>query len=373
MKHLILLTLLISSSVYSKLTVETFNVGLAKGFVDLSVEREPEVLKAIKSSQADILCLQEAWDISLRKKIQKELSDTYSDIYLTNVYQTTTSSRPSCGVKQLFGKGKFVTCMQKQCADVEGDDFTDCILTKCDGALQTLREENRECGSALMAKVGKNQIVSILHLINPFYRAGLYAYRGSNGLVLLSKLPLKNKKLIDFSDISTLNRRQALQATVEYQGEDVQVTCTHLAADLNVPYTGVSRNWADENYNQIIRLLDETLVEDQKSIVLGDFNCGHEDTEAGLDAELAQSCELLDQYFADPVRETKECTYCEENSINQADNSKTNSLIDHIYLKGLKASSVKRVYDEKVEVEVQKGVKLETHISDHFGMQITID
>lgn len=373
MKHLILLSILISSSVYSKLTVETFNVGLAKGFVDLSVEREPEVLKALKNSEADIICLQEAWDIKLRQKIQKQMSESFSDIYLTNVYQTTTSSRPSCRVKQLFGEGKFVTCMQKQCGDVDGDDFTDCILNKCDGALQTLREENRECGSALMAKVGKNQIMAILHLINPFYRAGLFAYRGSNGLMLLSKLPLKNRQLIDFSDISTLNRRQALAATVEYGGEDIRVTCTHLAADLNVPYTGVSRNWADENYNQIIRLLDAALIEDQKSIVLGDFNCGHEDSEAGLDAELPQSCELLDQYFSDPVRATKQCTYCEENSINQADNSKTNSLIDHIYLKGLNASSVKRVYDEKVEVEVQKGVKLETHISDHFGMQITID
>lgn len=373
MKYLILLTTLLSFQAYSKLTVETFNVGLAKGFVPLSIEREAEVIKVLKNSEADVLCLQEAWDINLRKKITRELQESYQDIYLTNVYQTTTSSRPSCKVKQLFGKGKFVSCMQKECGDFEGDEFTNCILSKCDGALETLREENRECGSALMAKVGKNQILSIIHLINPFYRAGLFAYRGSNGLMLLSKLPLKDKKLIDFSDISALNRRQALSATINYNGDDIKVTCTHLAADLNAPYTGVSRNWADENYNQVLRLLDETLIEDQKSILLGDFNCGHEDEEAGLDGELTQSCELLDQFYTSPIKKTKLCTYCEENSINQVDNSKTNSQIDHIFLKGMTESSVKRVYDEKVEIEAQKGTTIESHLSDHFGVQVTID
>lgn len=364
---------LLSFQAHAKLTVETFNIGLAKGFVPLSQEREPEIIKALKNSKADVLCLQEAWDIKLRKKITKELNKTFQDIYLTNVYQTTTSSRPSCKVKQLFGKGKFISCMQKDCGGLDGDEFTNCILTKCEGALNTLREENRECGSALMAKVGKNQIVSILHLINPFYRAGLFAYKGSNGLMLLSKLPLKNKKLIDFSDISTLNRRQALNATIDYQGEEINVTCTHLAADLNAPYTGVSRNWADENYNQIIRLLDESLVENKKSILLGDFNCGHENAQAGLDAELPQSCELLEQYYTTPIKKTGLCTYCEENSVNQVDNSKTNSQIDHIFLKGLSESSVKRVYDEKVEIEVKKGATIQSHLSDHFGVQITID
>jgi hypothetical protein len=67
----------------------------------------------------------------LERKITKALQDTYQDIYLTNVYQTTTSSRPSCRVKQLFGKDKFVTCMQKTCGDYDGDDFIDCIINKC--------------------------------------------------------------------------------------------------------------------------------------------------------------------------------------------------------------------------------------------------
>lgn len=372
MKKLFFLITILSLNSYASLTIETFNVGLAKGFVDLSEEREPEVIKAIEKSNADIICIQEAWDITLRDKITNALKTTYTDIYKTNVYQTTTSSRPSCKINQLFGKGKFVTCMQKQCGDYEGDDFTDCILTKCQGALDTLKNENRECGSALMAKVGKNQILAILYLINPFYRAGLYAYRGSNGLMLLSKLPLKNKEVIDFSDISTLNRRQALVADIEYQGKEIQVACTHLAADLNVPYTGVSKNWADENYNQVQRLLDHTVIREH-SIVLGDFNCGARNEEAGLDPELAESCEVLDQYFLDPVKETQQCTYCTSNTINQADNSKMNSLIDHIYLKGLEASSVKRVYDQKVEIQLKKGETIKTHLSDHFGMQVKID
>jgi endonuclease/exonuclease/phosphatase family metal-dependent hydrolase len=372
MKTLIMTTLTLISLNSFALTLETFNVGLATGFVDLSDEREPKVIEAIKESKADIICLQEAWGINVRKKIAKALQDTYQDIYLTNVYQTTTSSRPSCRVKQLFGKDKFVTCMQKTCGDYDGDDFIDCIIEKCNDPLEKLKEENRECGSALMAKVGKNPLVSMLHLLNPFYRAGLYAYKGSNGLMLISKKPLKNKRLVDFSDISTLNRRQALMAEIDHNGEEVSIACTHLTAALNVPYTGTSANWAEENYNQILRLLDHTVIE-EKAVVLGDFNCGAADEEAGLDAELPEACELLSQYFADPVKETKQCTYCESNSINQADNSKGNSLIDHIFLKGLKHKSVKRVYDQKVEIELKKGATMESHLSDHFGMQVELE
>ncbi len=102
--------------------------------------------------------------------------------------------------------------------NAEGDEFADCILEKCSKSLQRLKSENRQCASSLMAKVGQNPIISILKLLNPFYRSGLYAYRGSNGLVLLSKLPLQEKKIIDLSDISTLNRRQALSAVIEYKG-----------------------------------------------------------------------------------------------------------------------------------------------------------
>lgn len=351
----------------SSIKVETFNLGLAHGFVDHAAERTPKLLEAIQESDADILCLQEVWSLTDREIVHEALSKKFSDIYLTPVYQTTTASRPSCMPWQLFGKGKFVSCMQSQCKDQSGDDFTDCIIEECGESLERLKSENRQCASALMAKVGKNPLISMLQLMNPFYRSGLYAYRGSNGLMLASKLPLKNKKLADFSDISTLNRRQALKADIELNGETVQVMCAHLSADLDVPYTGLSRNWGDENYTQALRILEETALT-ESAIVMGDFNCGLESEV--LSPELPDSCLLLERGFQDPLKDLDKCTYCSNNLLNK--DTEKDKYIDHIFLKGLSASEGKIKYDRPVEIQVGKESKT-VNLSDHYGAQLTID
>ena len=44
------------------LTVETWNVGLAHGFVDHAAARLPAIVDAIEGADADVLCVQEAWE-----------------------------------------------------------------------------------------------------------------------------------------------------------------------------------------------------------------------------------------------------------------------------------------------------------------------
>lgn len=281
-------------------------------------------------------------------------------------------SRPTCKIKEIFGEGKFVSCMQKQCGGKSGDDFTDCIIEKCDPALQNLKRENRNCASALMAHVGKSPIKSILTLLNPLWRAGLFAYKGSNGLMLYLKYPITEKRYVDFKEISTLNRRGALQAVVDVHGKKLQVMCTHLTADLSVPYTGFFENWAEENGEQVDRVLQVANQKLYPTILMGDFNCGFEDPVANLLGEMPQNCQkFLDWNYSDSIsEETRECTFCKSNLLNSGN---TNSVaIDHIFLKDLSYSSSKIIFKKKISIEDKDKGMVQTHLSDHYGLEVEV-
>jgi exonuclease III len=74
----VILALLITSSVFGKgLKVTTYNAGLAYTFVPLAKERFPEVVKALKKHDSDVLCLQEVWTKKDRKKLMKALQNEY--------------------------------------------------------------------------------------------------------------------------------------------------------------------------------------------------------------------------------------------------------------------------------------------------------
>jgi hypothetical protein len=66
---------------------------------------------------------------------------------------------------------------------------------------------------------------------------------------------VNDAKIKSFSKLSTLNNRQVIEAHVDYKGENVKVLCTHIAADLNAPYTGTSASWAQENLEQVQELI----------------------------------------------------------------------------------------------------------------------
>src|SRR5690606_30482656 len=229
----------------------------AHTFVAHAKERLPHIIDALTAHRTDVLCVQEAWNKKDRKEIAKNLEDLFAAEYFTKISNLREGRRPTCKIKELFGEGKFVSCMQTQCKGLDGDEFTDCILDKCGNALSELKQTNRQCATALMAQVGKNTLIGMMTILNPFARAGLFAYKGSDGLMLFSKFPIKEKSMEDFTSISTLNRRRALKATLDIDGKDLTVYCGHLSADLSktVPYTGKFNSWAEENSVQISTLM----------------------------------------------------------------------------------------------------------------------
>jgi endonuclease/exonuclease/phosphatase family metal-dependent hydrolase len=261
--------------------------------------------------------------------------------------------------------------MQNSCGDLDGDEFTDCLINKCGEPLEDLRTTNRLCASALMAQVGKSPIASIVTLLNPLRRAGQFSYKGSNGLMLFSKYPIKEKRYIDFKEISTLSRRGALSVVLDVKGKELQVMCTHLSADLTqtVPYTGIFKNWAEENKEQFSRLLQTANHKLYPTALIGDFNCGFADRLAGLSGELESSCQqAIDWSYSDFLsEELEECTFCGDNLLNDADQE--NEAIDHIFLKGMTPISGKVVFKDEVYI-LRDRSQQRTSLSDHYGLKV---
>jgi len=357
------------------LTVETWNVGLAHGFVDDATARMPAILKALAEADADIICMQEVWKTSDRDLIRATLDSSYRHIYAPDVGQKKASSAPVCKKDDLFGDDKFVSCLLGDCSGTSGDEKTNCIIDKCGPVLDALKTAKPECANALMAQVGKSSAAAMWNILRPIRKTGLYAYGGSDGLMLASRVPLTDPRIVDFSDIATLNRRRALVADIDIDGVPVTVACTHLTADLSsiAPYPGTFDSWGTENRAQIDQLLSEV---DGKgaSVLLGDFNCGPTVEELGLLGELHENCAVVTSAgYADPaVEEWPECTWCKTNTLNAADEAEhQNALIDHVFLRNLHAVDGGVSHDEAVLIQAKGGPR-KSSLSDHYGYRVTV-
>lgn len=357
------------------LRVETWNVGLAHGFVDNAADRLPHIAEALESSTADVICLQEAWETDDRRTIRAGLEAAYPYKHSTRVRQHKASTAPVCKKSDLFGEGRFVSCLTGECGNTSGDDKTDCIIDQCGPALEALKSSKPECANALMAQVGKSSVSALWNVVRPLRKTGLFAYGGSDGLMILSRRPLENTRTVDFTDISTLNRRRALVAEVPVGDTVATVACTHLTADLSMlaPYPGPFESWGTENRAQIDRLL-EALPTGRPTVVLGDFNCGIADDALHLAAELPSSCEAIEAGgFSDPARELwPACTWCTDNTINAAgEGEHTNALIDHIYVRDLVPVWGGVTYDQTVPLKTRAGTQ-PSSLSDHYGYGMTL-
>jgi endonuclease/exonuclease/phosphatase family metal-dependent hydrolase len=215
------------------------------------------------------------------------------------------------------------------------------------------------------------------------------AFQGQNGVMILSRHPLKNVDELVIP--GTWNRRTILGATAELpNGAELDVYCNHLTPifesfPLNFfPYTGVYGDgttgptaWQAEQELQaekLIKYVTETSA-DRPAVILGDLNAGHAYPAQDIVAEGEATLDLLELVFA-PAYTTDYaplCTFCSTNPVTNPENDpdETSVWIDHILLDKLPAASVvssERVYDEDVVPVGNQTVPL----SDHFGMRSVI-
>ncbi|MEL6346909.1 MAG: endonuclease/exonuclease/phosphatase family protein [Myxococcota bacterium] len=349
------------------LRVETYNVGLAHGFVDAAEARTPALVDALSTERVDVLCLQEVWRDDDRARFEDALSPAYPSSWALPVTQKRADRSPACRRKELFGADRFVSCLTGDCEGLKGDALTTCVVDQCGPILRDLRDDNPQCANAIMAQVGKPAWKGLWTVIRPIRKANVYAYEGSDGLMIFSQRPLDNAGEVDFTDIATLNRRRALFADVTLSEETVRIYCTHLSANLDqtAPYPGPFESWEEENLHQALRLIEHAQDFDGPVIIAGDFNTGP--AGPGLTEELPRShAALVAARLMDPAQDVGECTFCADNDLTSDQTS--DKLIDHIYIRELSAANGARTRDEAITLADGS----QTHLSDHFGYAVTI-
>ncbi|MBI2519154.1 MAG: endonuclease/exonuclease/phosphatase family protein [Bdellovibrio sp.] len=366
------------------ITLVTYNLGLAHGFVDLAKERRVEQEKILPKVPADIFCMQEVWSKKDRKAITRAMAKQYPFSIVPKIEKTKANRAPVCKISDLFGKDtggepKIVTCFQTKCKGLQGQAFTSCVINDCRASLENLKQSKRQCAQALMAQVGKNPTLAMLQLLSPLKKVDLFTYKGSNGLMLFSKYPFGKQGLTSMRELSTLTRRDFLYAEVDLPGGALFVGCTHPSANLaqSAPYTGPFRDWEEENAQQM-KFIDEKislLAAGKPMAILGDFNFGPSFPEQNIVGEFEKNYwDFVDTRYLDPIvwPQYRACTYCNSNSLNKPTDG--NNIIDHILLKNIDQERVLKTslfMTERVSVERDKRM-IETHLSDHFGVMLEL-
>ena len=352
----------------------TYNLGLAKGYVDYAEERRPHLVELLAGLDADVLCLDEVWTQDDVEAVLAGVAEAFPYSHY-KMLEDTTVGPPACGQTE---SEPLIACLDLQCQGVSASEIAGCALSKCRPEFDALSDG---CTSCLAANIGKevDEMISLCQT-----GSAKYSYSGANGLLVLSRAKLERPE--HFTMDSTLVQGSVLAVTVELPRlGTVAIACTHLAADLTssgVPYTGSHASWEGENRYQAETVRDFMATygagADLK-LILGDLNSGPPfppDVAAELPAA-AHSVFTEARYrpFPSSLSDAsgKVCTFCADNTLNA--DTIPSVQIDHLMLDALPAAFtpiVTRLGTVPVAITLRDGTSLSTHPSDHYGVRLDL-
>lgn len=348
----------------------TFNAGLARGFVPYAAERIQPVTEAIAAHDSDVLCVQEVWFDEEIDAVLEGVKDTY---HHSMVYKTESDElNDGCGMEEAE---VLADCVREKCSDVPQDQLGSCGIGMCGTEFSAASVPCQTCVAANLHQ-DIDAIIATCEGGGPKYSSG-----GRNGLILLSKHELKNQTEVSFT--SNLTQRAAIRAEVEIADFGTLTTyCTHLAADLSntlaYPADNNYSSFGEEQAGQIDELLAwiDAQEDPGRVLIMGDINTGPALGE--LTGELPENFEKFEaagwvSVFAQS--DAPQCTFCLDNTIETDGDDKLEDgspgvLIDHIFADSDTNATVKgsaRVFDQLQEIAGEQ-----LHLSDHYGVQVTL-
>ena len=393
-------------------TVDTFNVALAGAFIPFEAERRPYIGEAIAASDADILCLQEVWDqtdkVAMRDVAAEAFphSAFFEDNLDTRVEDDTNqqgvvpplpTTAPCAGEPLTTQLNAGVDCLEEFCSTPDGRTTNlTCAEDNCLGEVLALLvgDPPLRCYACFATQLPTELLTDIRTRCPSVVNQEL-AFQGQNGVMILSRHPLKN--VDELVVPGTWNRRTILSATAELpNGAEIDVYCNHLTPIFTssnpvintFPYTGQygegmtdAGGWQAEQELQAEKLINYvTETSDTRpAVILGDLNSGRAFPQQDIVAEGEETLILLEAVYAPAYTTdyTPLCTFCSTNPVTNpsGDPDETSSWIDHILLNTLSSDSVvstERVYDEDVVPVVTAQGQIMVPLSDHFGMRSVI-
>lgn len=361
----------------------TFNAGLAPGIVPYATPRTPAVAEAVgKLRGVGLICLQEVWEPAARDAIIGKL-----DLPEENVFHADTFGEGETHGLHRCAPGliePLLRCTERRCKDYSDEDKSICAKRKCFMQLAQIYFTDKSCIQCLLSSVGHS--TDEVRRMCTSEGGQCRTYHGSNGMLLASRWPLKNREVIRLPS-SGVNR-VALLATVDVPGMgEIEVGCTHLSSEtLMDPIIPGFDEWSDEMVAQF-DLAERRLKEragERPQLFLGDFNAGpgrdgygmhwpptHRGVELGRVAPRVWR-RILRSGFHSPASRVKPtfCTTCSDNLIRLG---QTNHLIDHVLVRDpkggldLEAVCAHPWFDQPIPAITTTGEPVSLSFSDHYG------
>lgn len=349
----------------TSLSLVTFNAAQLAELAQYPEQRLAATERDLPRLGADVVCLQELWDVRTLDGVADALEDTFPYSH-RSVQAAGGIGGADCTEDEAT---LLAECLSDNCGNEQDSSLALCAVQNCADEFMSVSMPCQQC-------IASNQSSGSLDELTSICAAGEGAtYTDQTGLLLLSRLPLEE---VDYLPLpSALGDRGVLSARVqtEFAGS-VDLFCTHLAATLDLEYTGEFDSWEGERAEQIERLLD--YAADRSSgarAVLGDLNCGPATDDArGAGAE-AFARFTAEDFAAPYVEGDGRCTWCSDNPLTgfSDDGADIGAILDHVLVSEFPpvTSEPERIFDDRIRVDVD-GDSVETVRSDHYGVQVTL-
>lgn len=344
--------------------VLSYNVGLAPGDIDYTVERGPLIADALIADSADVLCVQELWnDVDYQI-----LADSSAFVHAQRLPGNDES-----GVACVPGELEpLAACVSGMCPDARGEALGACAQTDCVEPFTALSNACFTCATDVVLSAPESATPGDVRAGCEGTEGSRFIYGGAYDVALLSRLPVSAHESLVLD--SSLVRASVEYAQVETpDGGGVHVFCTHLASPFGGrPYEGELGSWEAEQQrqaDQLVGFIEERVAAGDHAIVAGDLNTGaagtgYEAVRESIYRSLVDRAEL-DEGFA--ASGAADCTSCLDNTFRR-DSSRA-SLIDHVLLGGgLTLAGAERAFAETVALSDA----IDSHLSDHYGVRVVV-
>jgi len=358
------------------LSIVTYNTGLAPGLVPFAKARLAPVAEALAATDFDLMCLQEVWPDDYARAVVKGIRQASGDD--VSVYSTDTRGLGETG-QDLCTQREFdfmANCARDSCQKLGNEELAGCVMRECRLRGFILYQQARPCLNCLIATVGES--LPDVERICVSRKGASRVYGGSNGVMLISRLPLRNVETVSLR--SSGANRVALLATVDAGARGTfEVACTHLSSQnvVSPTYPGFS-DWEEEQTDQV-RAISERLSARAgttgRQIFIGDLNTSWEHG-INQDNQVGVWKEILRLGFRSA--EDQRASFCSSCADNELRDSESNCLIDHVLLRQpaddgrLSPVCVERLYDGYVTIRSPTGLPLQTRLSDHYGLRVIL-
>jgi hypothetical protein len=234
----------------SMMTFTTMNLRLGDElpFYD---ERSAVKLDVLSEADADVVCIQELYyskDILKVKEFFEKDLEYSKPLWLITNEDDFEPIPPACTQADV---APIISCYMENCT---GSTDQTCIVTNCWSVFLAMPQVCQTCllGQGIGAIAG-GDIQAVLQGCMTETKFD-YNYDGNNGVLLVSKYPMKDKGSLALTSYG--NYRMAIYATVQtgiYKPGigDVQVICTGLSKLSDAEYGGLAGGWAQEQMTQV--------------------------------------------------------------------------------------------------------------------------